>query len=114
MLSDEETLEIMHLGNVARQQMAEEQAARNTPVLAQVKAMVTPEVFAQIMEELEEFGEVYDYAIVEQPAGQPQDNGFSLGDVYVDQSCGLAGDDFSGTVAIPLPGGRYFQFGFCC
>lgn len=114
MLTEEETLEIMHLGNVARQHMAEEQAARNAPILAQVKAMVAPEVFAQIEEELEESGEVFDFSIVDQPAGQPQDNGFSLGDVYVEQSSGLAGDDFSGTVAMPLPGGRYFQFGFCC
>lgn len=114
MLSEEETFEVMHNANVARQHMAEEHAARNEPVLAQVKTMVTPEVFAQIEEELEESGEVFDFAIVDQPAGLPQDNGFSLGDVLVDQSCGLDGDDFSGTVALPLPDGRYFQFGFSC
>ncbi len=114
MFSEEEMLETMHAENVMRQQMAQEQTARNAPVLAQVKAMVTPEVFAQIEEELEESGEVFDFELVAKPAGEPQDNGFLLGDVYVDQSCGMSDDDFTGTVAIPLPDGRYFQFGFSC
>jgi hypothetical protein len=33
---------------------------------------------------------------------------------YVSQSCGYTGDDYSGTIWIPLPNGKYLQFMFCC
>jgi hypothetical protein len=33
---------------------------------------------------------------------------------YVSQSCGYSGDDYSGTIWIPLPNGKYLEYLFCC
>jgi len=111
-ITDEEYTEIMRAADEAMTQHFLDQQARNAPVLELVKELVGDEVFAQVKSEIESAENTYDYEIVDEPAGCPQDNGFALGDVYVDQSCGMSGDDFSGTVALPLPDGRYFQFGF--
>lgn len=113
-ISDEEYFEIMRAADEAMTQHLLAQQARNGPVLELVKTLVGDEVFAQVEAEIEAAENTYDYEIVDEPAGAPQDNGFALGDVYVDQSCGMSGDDFSGTVALPLPDGRYFQFAFNC
>ncbi|GEM_PF-1457757 len=113
-ITDEECFEIMRAADEAQTQYYLDQQARNAPVLEMVKALVGDEVFAQVEEEIEAAENTYDYEIVDEPAGAPQDNGFALGDVYVDQECGMSGDDFSGTVALPQPDGRYFQFAFNC
>lgn len=112
--TEEAYFEIMRKADEAMIQYHLDQEAKNAPVLAAVKAMVGQEVFTQVEAEIESAENTYDYEIIAEPAGHPQDNGFALGDVYVDQSCGMSGDDFSGTVALPLPDGRYFQFGFNC
>ena len=112
--TEEEYVEIMRKADEAMTQYYQDQAAKNRPVLESVKAMVSPEVFAQVEAEIESAESTYDYEIVAEPSGYPQDNDFALGDVYIDQSCGISGDDFSGTVALPLPDGRYFQFAFSC
>ncbi|MDT4832897.1 hypothetical protein FQZ97_664700 [compost metagenome] len=113
-MTDDEYIEIMRKADEARLEYCQEQAAKNAVVLDQVRGMVSSKVFKQIEAEISESGETFDYEIVAEPAGHPQDNGYSLGDVYVDQTCGHCGDDFSGTVALPLPDGRYLQFGFAC
>ena len=112
--TDEEYFKIMQEADKAMTQHHLDQQAQNVPVLAAVQAMVSPEIFKQVEDEIVAAENTYDYEIVSQPAGHAQDNGFALGDVYVDQSCGICGDDFSGTVALPLPDGRYFQFSFNC
>lgn len=33
---------------------------------------------------------------------------------YVDQECGISGDDFSGFIYLPLPGNQYAKFHFAC
>jgi hypothetical protein len=113
-ISDEEYMKIMEDADNAMTQWCLDQQAKNEPLLAMVKELVGLEVFAQVEDEIVSAENTYDYEIVNEPAGHPQDNGFALGDVYVDQSCGMSGDDFSGTVALPLPDGRYFQFSFNC
>lgn len=112
--SEEEYMRIMEDADKAMTEWHLDQQARNEPLLEAVKAMVGPDVFAQVEDEIRSAENTYDYEIVDEPAGHPQDNGFALGDVYVDQSCGMCGDDYSGTVALPLPDGRYFQFSFNC
>lgn len=113
-MDEQEIFKIMDAANRAHHDHEAQQNAQNKTVLEAVRTMVTTDVFAEIEAEIEGSGSTHDYEIVVQPAGHPQDNGFSLGDVYVDQSCGICGDDFYGTVALPLPDGRYLQFSFHC
>jgi len=47
-------------------------------------------------------------------AVKPQDEPFWFKQAYVSQSCGYTGDDYSGTVWIPLPNGKYLEYLFCC
>ena len=74
--------------------------------------MVSPEVFQQIKDTLCDSGFTHSYFIADQPLGEPQDNGFVLGDVYVNQTTngGISGDECAGTMSMPLPAGRHFQF----
>lgn len=90
--------------------------AKNQAVLDQVQATVSPEAFQQIKSTLADSGYTHGYQITDHPLGEPQDDGFELGDVYVDQttSGGFTGDDYAGTMSMPLPTGRYFQFCYAC
>lgn len=113
-MTEQEMFEAMDAANKAHHEQEEQQQKLDAGILQAVKAMVTVEVFAEIECELGESESVGQYQIIDTPVGQPQDNEFSLGDVYVDQHCGVCEDDFYGTVALPLPDGRYFQFSFHC
>jgi hypothetical protein len=90
--------------------------AKNQVVLDQVQALVFPDAFQQIKDTLSESGYTHSYLIADHSLGLPQDDGFLLGDVYVDQTTngGHTGDDYAGTMSMPLPAGRYFQFSYAC
>lgn len=47
-------------------------------------------------------------------AVKSQDEPFWFKQAYVSQSCGYSGDDYSGTIWIPLPNGKYLEYSFCC
>jgi hypothetical protein len=96
-------------------EMADQRAQENA-VLDQVKAMVSPEIFEQIQDELCDSGFTHSYLIADAPLGEPQDNSFGLGEVYVNQTTngGMSGDDYAGTMSMPLPDGQYFQFSYAC
>ena len=47
-------------------------------------------------------------------AVKPQDEPYWFRQAYVYQYCGYTGDDYCGTIWIPLPNGKYLQFPFCC
>lgn len=96
-------------------EMAEQREQENA-VLEQVKAMVSPKVFDQIKDTLSDSSYTHSYLIAAAPLGQPQDESFDLGDVYVDQTTngGMSGDDYAGTMSMPLPDGRFFQFCYAC
>lgn len=93
-----------------------EQRDQEKAVLDQVRAMVSPEAFGEIVDAISDSGHTHSYLIASAPLGEPQDDDFSLGDVYVDQTTngGMSGDDFAGTMSMPLPDGRYFQFSYAC
>lgn len=113
-MTEQEMFEAMDAANRERQEWEALQGANDAAVLESVKALVSPDVFAEIELEIGDSGSTSHYKIVDVPVGRPQDNEFPLGDVYVDQSCGVCEDDFYGTVALPLPDGRYLQFSFWC
>ena len=54
----------------------------------------------------------YGYIVVDNPVGKLQDypeNDYLL---YVDQSCGISGDDFHGTVCMSLPCEKYLMWSY--
>ena len=77
-----------------------------------MQRIVSAEVFADIVEELTAGGYMFEYRIASAPKGREQDDGAAWGKHYVNQTTngGFIGDDYAGTVSIPLGGGRYFQF----
>jgi hypothetical protein len=89
------------------------QKAQNA-VLEQVKAMVSPKAYKQIEEILFDSGLTHTYLIADQALGLPQDENFELGEVYLNQTIGggICGDDYSGTMSMPLGKGRFFQFSY--
>jgi hypothetical protein len=97
----------------------EEEHAKNQAVLDQVRQLVTAPVFEQIKEALydSDSTSTHDYLIADAPLGVPQDEDwYLLGDVFVDQTTngGMSGDEFAGTMSLPLPDGRFFQFYYVC
>jgi hypothetical protein len=89
---------------------------QNQAVLDQVEAMVSTVAFQQIKSTLADSGYTHSYQITDKPLGEPQDDDFVLGDVYVDQTTngGHTGDDYAGTMSMPLLQGRYFHFCYAC
>jgi hypothetical protein len=83
-------------------------------VLEQVRAIVSPKAFKQINETLFDSGMTHTYLITDKPVGAPQDDEFILGELYINQTSdgGLCGDDYSGTICMPLGDGRFFQFSY--
>lgn len=88
---------------------------RRQSVLAEVKRVVSEKVYAEIVEELAEEGTyTFDYEITASPVGREQDDDAAWGKTYVNQTTngGYAGDEYAGTVSIPLADGRFFRFGY--
>lgn len=87
---------------------------KNQDVLRQVQALVNPAAFQQIKDSISDSGYTHTYQIVDIPSGKAQDDGFVLGAVFVDQTgCGgISGDDYPGTMFMPLGQGKYFQFDY--
>ena len=80
-------------------------------ILKTVRSMVTDKVFLDIERAM---ADSYnrEYKIVDHPLGQAEDQGYSFGEIFIDQTTcgGFCGDDFAGTIGIPLPNGKFFQF----
>lgn len=77
---------------------------------------MSSEAFQQILEEISDSGYTYDYQIVAEPVGEAQDNDYALGDVFINQTMngGWSGDDYAGTVCMPIGDEGYFQFAYNC
>lgn len=111
MTTDAEIFEIFAAHDAAIAQEFSEQFEKDDKVLQQVRALVTEEAFGQIKEALAEAGGDQ-LEIVDRPVGDAQDESFVLGDVFIDQTTdgGLEGDEFAGTVCMPLGDGTYLKY----
>lgn len=94
-----------------------EQERKDKAVLEQVKQQVSPEIYQQIQNEIEESDHAYDFRIVDTPCGDFQDRSKEYGGdefvkVWVDQYTGYFGDDFHGTVDVLLPDGKYLRWSY--
>lgn len=96
--------------------LAEERAeeAKRQSVLAEVQRVVGQEVYKAIVDELADSSYTHSYLIAEAPIGQEQDDGGLWGKTFVNQTTngGYTGDEYAGTVSIPLGDGRFFQFAY--
>lgn len=111
MTTDAEVFDIFAARDAAIAQEFSEQFEKDDKVLQQVRALVTEEAFGQIKEALAEAGGDQ-LEIVDRPVGEAQDEGFVLGDVFIDQTTdgGCEGDEFAGTVFMPLGDGTYLKY----
>ena len=88
--------------------------AKRQSVLEEVRRIVSDEVYSEIVAELTEDGYTFDYIIASAPIGREQDDGAAWGKHFVNQTTNgsYTGDEFAGTVSIPLGDGRFFQFDY--
>ncbi len=84
---------------------------KDQEVLKRIKECVSPEYFKDIEFELEESENPWNYRMVDVPVGSCQDGGGNY-QIWVDQSCGYCGDDYSGTVCMKLPNKKYLMWDY--
>ena len=89
-----------------------EQEKKDAEVLENIKLEVSAEQFENIKFELEESEHTSNYKIVYEPVGIPQHE--SEGDyiIWINQSCGETGDNYSGTVCIKLSIRKYLMWDY--
>lgn len=89
--------------------------SRQSVILEQVRQLVTTKMFDAITAYLDEddFLVVDDFKIATEPCGELEEQDYLFSPFYVRQeSVGIEGDSFTGTISIPLPDSRYFQFSY--
>lgn len=96
---------------IMKEEQEEEQ--RRQAVLAEVKSVVSGQVYTEVLQEIEERCHAFDHQIAAEPVSEAQDDGASWGTTFVNQitNGGYTGDMFGGTLSIPLGDGRFPQFG---
>ena len=87
-----------------------EQYDNDQALLKKIKECVDPEYFKDIEFELKESEHPSNYRIVDKPIGSCQNEGNY--DIWVDQSCGYFGDDYSGTVCMKLKDDKYLMWDY--
>jgi len=95
-------------------EMEMERYNKDQLILEQVKKLVSSNALSEIECIIEESENTYDYSIEKEYKGEleKQDQDDEIKYYYVDQTTngGYSGDDFAGTISIPLPNGLFFQF----
>ena len=89
-----------------------EQYAKDRELLEKIKLEVSAEHFENIKAELEESVNPSNYRIVYEPIGTPQHESEGDYTIWVDQSGGYFGDDYSGTVCIELSIRKYLMWDY--
>ena len=110
----ERDLAAMRAADAAMMEHERAEEAKRQSVLAEVRKIVSAEVYVAIQEELTDSAFTFDYQIASTPIGQEQDDDAPWGKHFVNQTTngGYTGDEYEGTVSIPLVDGRFFQFGY--
>lgn len=98
--------------NVLAAMKAEDE--RQQGVLDQIKGKVSAEVFADIKACMEDSGSVSGFNLAVKPLGQEQDDGYSFGPYFVNQTCngGYTGDEFAGSISIRIGVEDFFEFNY--
>jgi hypothetical protein len=112
-LTEEDRIAMTRMEALMREEQAVEEVKRKQ-VLAQVKELCSRRAFKDIEKEIRDCSYTHDYQIADVPLGTEQNDVASWGKHFVNQTTngGYSGDDYAGTVSIPLKDGRYFQFSY--
>ena len=72
--------------------------------------------FVEVFEGYMEDGSSYNFSITDNPIATSQEDyeGEHSIDVYIDQSCGYSGDDYSGVISLKTRAGKYLNWDFAC
>lgn len=91
-----------------------EQKENEKQVFKEIRKLVSAYKVRKLREYMSETA-FWDLQIVDTHGNvEPQEEEYWFKKAYINQSCGYSGDDYSGTIWIPLPNGKYLQFMFCC
>ncbi len=85
---------------------------KDQTLLERIKECVSPEYFKDIEFKLEESEHPSNYRIVDTPVGEPHHNEEGNYPIWINQSCGETGDNYSGTVCMKLPIGKYLMWDY--
>ena len=89
-----------------------EQEKKDAEVLETIKQQVSAEQFENIKFELEESEHISNLRIVYEPVGTSQHESEGDYTIWINQSCGYSGDDYSGTVCIELSIRKYLMWDY--
>ncbi len=92
------------------QQEQIEQNCKDAELLDRIKCCVSEDVFSEIEFQLEESENPSNYRIVDKPVGNIQNEGAY--NIWLVQTGGEVGDNYSGTVGMELSIGRYLMFDY--
>lgn len=91
------------------------ECARRESVLSLVKARVDNLTYAaieQCIADSDEDGRAHSFSIVDQPRGDVRNSDYAFGTYHVDQyeNGGISGDNYAGSVCIPIGLGQHLEF----
>lgn len=99
---------------VTEEKLEKEHAEKEKAAFKEIRKLVSAYKVRKLREYMSETA-YWNLKIVDTPgADKPQDEPYWFKQAYVSQSCGYSGDDYSGTIWIPLPNGKYLEYLFCC
>lgn len=90
----------------------EEEIKKNNVIFNDIKEKLGDDYLEDVKECLRESYNWYNLKIVDKPTGQSQDDGYkSFNHIYVNQTTngGYTGDEFAGTIYIPIYDGKYLE-----
>ena len=92
---------------------AKRQSKNYKDIFSELAGMVCEDFIKDINDCIEDCEGGFDFKIVDLPCGDRQVENYEfIKHIYVDQSCGICGDDYYGEVYIPLPEDKYLQFSY--
>jgi len=98
----------------ADERIFKQQKENEKTIFAEIRKLVSAYKLRKLREYMGEV-DYWDLKIVDDPgAVEPQKEEYWFKKAYVSQSCGYSGDDYWGTIWIPLPNGKYLEYLFCC
>lgn len=87
-----------------------EQDSKDEKLLEKIKNCVSGDVFIEVEFQLEESENPSNYRIVDEPVGKMQNEG--VYNIWIVQSGGETGDNYSGTACMELSIGKYLMWDF--
>jgi len=115
-MNEAEEHEVFDNYNRLLMDLEHEKADENDCYLSVIKKHLTKYRYNKLLEYLEESGGCSIEGIVRKRKvfGEYQTEPYWFKGVYVDQSCGYTGDDFSGYIFVPITDKHFLKFYFEC